>query len=114
MVAADLPPLVYAQTAASRVLVIEGGTLIDGTGGPPIRDAQIVIEGDRVRGLGRKGQPPPTRAQVVNADGKFIVPGLWDGLAHFLWYQGEIFLNNGVPGSSLGTDTPASPSDDIA
>ena len=37
-VAADLPPLVYAQTAAANVLVIDGGTLIDGTGGPPVRD----------------------------------------------------------------------------
>jgi hypothetical protein len=95
-VAADLPPLVYAQTAAAKVLVIDGGTLIDGTGGPPVRDVQIVIESDRIRAVGRKGQAPPSGAQVINADGKFIVPGLWDGLVNFLWYQGEIFLNNGV------------------
>jgi len=38
VVAADLPPLVHAQTAASRVLVIEGGTLIDGTGGSQPHD----------------------------------------------------------------------------
>jgi imidazolonepropionase-like amidohydrolase len=90
------PTLVQAQSPASRVLVIDGGTLIDGSGNPPLRDAQIVIEGDRIRSVGRKGQPAPTGAQVVNADGRFIVPGLWDGLANFLWYQGEIFLNNGV------------------
>ena len=95
-VAADPPPSVYAQTAAARILVIDGGTLIDGTGSAPVRDVQIVIEGDRIRGVGRKGQAPPSGAQVINADGKFIVPGLWDGLANFLWYQGEIFLNNGV------------------
>jgi amidohydrolase family protein len=101
LLAGDSPDdhqFVHAQTPAapSRVLVVEGGTLIDGSGGAPIRDVQIVIEGDRIRTVGRKGQTPPAGAQVVNADSKFIVPGLWDGLANFLWYQGEIFLNNGV------------------
>ena len=39
-VAADAPRLVSAQTAASKVLVIDGGTLIDGTGSAPVRDAR--------------------------------------------------------------------------
>jgi hypothetical protein len=85
-----------AQAPAAGVLVIDGGTLIDGGGGVPIRDAQLVIDGGRIRSVGRKGQPAPAGAQVVNANGKFIVPGLWDGLANFLWYQGEVFLNSGV------------------
>jgi adenine deaminase len=82
--ATEGPQFVHAQAPVSKVVVIDGGTLIDGSGGAPIRDAQIVIEGDRIRGVGRKGQTPPAGAQVVNADGKFIVPGLWDGLANFL------------------------------
>jgi len=94
--ATERPELVHAQAPASNVLVIDGGTLIDGSGGAPIRDVQLVIDGTRIRSVGRKGQAAPSGAQVVNADGKFIVPGLWDGLANFLWYQGEIFLNNGV------------------
>lgn len=89
-------PGLQAQARAGGVLIIDGGTLIDGTGGVPIRDVQIVIDGDRIRSVGRKGAPAPAGAQVVDADGKFIVPGLWDGLANFLWYQGEVFLNNGV------------------
>ena len=92
----DSPAVQAAQAPASRVLVIEGGTLIDGSGAAPIRDAQVVIDGNRIRSVGRKGQPAPAGAQVVDAAGKFILPGLWDGLANFLWYQGEVFLNNGV------------------
>ena len=36
----------YAQQAAP--LVIEGGTLIDGNGGAPVRDSLIVIQGNKI------------------------------------------------------------------
>jgi cytosine/adenosine deaminase-related metal-dependent hydrolase len=76
--------------------VIEGGTLIDGNGGPPIPDAQIVLSGNRIVRIGRKGAATPAGARVIRADGKFILPGLWDALLNFFSYQGEALLNNGV------------------
>lgn len=96
---AVLPPSwesARAQGVQPAVLVIDGGTLIDGNGGAPVRDAQVVIEGNRITRIGRKGQARPNGAQVINGDGKFIVPGLIDALTNYLWYQGEIYLNNGV------------------
>jgi imidazolonepropionase-like amidohydrolase len=86
----------FFQVVAPAVIIIEGGTLIDGNGGPPVRDVQIAIEGNRIASIGRKGQNRPPNAQVINADGKFILPGLWDALDNFVWNQGEILLNNGV------------------
>lgn len=86
----------FFQVAPPAVVIIEGGTLIDGNGGPPLRDVQILIEGNRIASIGRKGQNRQPNAQVINADGKFILPGLWDGLDNFVWNQGEILLNNGV------------------
>jgi imidazolonepropionase-like amidohydrolase len=85
-----------SQTLQPAVVVIDGGVLIDGNGGPPVRDVQVVIQGNRIAGIGRKGQTAPPNAQVINADGKFILPGLWDALDNFVWNQGEILLNNGV------------------
>src|SRR5438128_1797403 len=87
---AQTPP---AQTEA---VVIDGGTLIDGNGGTPVRDAQVVIRGNRITAIGRKGTPPPAGAQVIQADGKFIIPGLWDSQLNFYSYQGEAMLNAGV------------------
>ncbi len=85
-----------AQGAQPAALVIEGGTLIDGNGGTPVRDVQIVIQGNRITNIGRKGQNRLANAEVINADGKFILPGLWDSLDNFVWNQGEVLLNNGV------------------
>ena len=86
-----------AQGAARpAVLVIDGGTLIDGNGGMPVRDIQIVVQGNRITNIGRKGANRPANAQVINADGKYILPGLWDGQMNYYWYHGEAFLNNGV------------------
>src|SRR5215471_19664227 len=85
-----------ATPALQDVVVIDGGTLVDGNGGTPVRDVQIVIRGNRIAAIGRKGTPPPAGSQVIPADGKFIIPGLWDSQLNFYSYQGEAMLNSGV------------------
>jgi imidazolonepropionase-like amidohydrolase len=64
---------------ASISKVITGATLIDGTGRAPISDAVIVIEGTRITRVA-SGNPAkiPPGAQVIDAGGKFIIPGLAD------------------------------------
>jgi imidazolonepropionase-like amidohydrolase len=54
-----------------------GGTLIDGTGGAPLEDAVIVIEGDRISSVGRaEATPVPPEAEVIDVTGKTVIPGL--------------------------------------
>ena len=48
------PGIAAAQTLAP--LVIQGGTLIDATGRDPIEDAVIVVEGERIKAVGRRGE----------------------------------------------------------
>jgi amidohydrolase family protein len=77
-----LPILAGAQpkpVAQSRPLVFTHVTVIDTAGGPPKSDATVMIEGNRIIALGKTGQfRVPKGAQVVNAKGKFMIPGLWD------------------------------------
>ena len=92
-----MAPVGLSAQAQAPAVVIEGGTLIDGNGGTPVPDAVVIIQANRITTVSRKGQTQyPPNAQVINADGKFILPGLWDGQVSYNWYYGEIMLNNGI------------------
>src|SRR5438046_8358963 len=87
--------LTGAQQQAA--LVIEGGTLIDGNGGSPVADGVIVIQGNRITAVSRKGQASyPSTAQIVHADGKYILPGFWEAETVYGWFGGESELLHGV------------------
>lgn len=95
-----------AQTASS-VTVIEGGTLIDGTGVAPVADAVIVIRGNRIAAAGRAGAVEiPAGAQRIDAKGRFIIPGLIDAHLHMRDWMNELFLVHGVT-SILDADSPS-------
>ena len=74
-----------------------GGTLWDGTGAPPVIDAVIVVSGHVIESAG----PPdavevPGGAEVIRADGKWIIPGLIDAHAHTERWMLMRFLAYGV------------------
>ncbi len=89
-------PLVGAQQPTAT-LVVEGGTLIDGNGGAPLQNSAVVIQGNRIVSVGRKGQLRyPANAQVIDATGKFVLPGLFDAQVSYEWYLAEPLLNYGI------------------
>lgn len=45
-----------AKQNSGRPIVISGGTLIDATGNSPTQDALIVVDGERIKAVGRKGE----------------------------------------------------------
>ena len=98
------PHPTYAQQPAA--LVIEGGTLIDGNGGTPVQDSVVVIQGNKITAVSRKGQVAlPAGARIMNATGKFVLPGLWDSQTAYSWYFGEAMLIHGITASiDVGTD----------
>lgn len=56
-----------------------GATLIDGTGGPAVENATIVVAGERITAAGPRGRVAiPEGAPRVDVAGKWIVPGLVD------------------------------------
>ncbi len=62
---------------------IVGATIIDGTGAEPIRDGAIVIAEKRIEQIGPASQVSvPADAEVIDAAGKTIIPGIIDGHMH--------------------------------
>jgi imidazolonepropionase-like amidohydrolase len=75
--------LAAQRPAANKALV--GGTLIDGFGGPPIRNSVILIEGERITAVGQVGSlQVPAGAEVISTDGMSVLPGLWDMHVHLM------------------------------
>src|SRR5215471_1740967 len=80
-------------TAQESVLVLQGGTLIDGRGGPPIEDAVVVVKGDRISAVGRRGQiPVPAGANIIQTNGRTILPGLIDMHLHSRGWKVPLYL----------------------
>jgi hypothetical protein len=99
MLTADLLPVAVKSqsTAPARPLVIQGGTLIDATGRPPLQDVVIVIEGERIKAVGKRSDVAiPKGSRIIDVKGKTILPGLIDGHCHLLDFVGELYLSLGV------------------
>ena len=60
-----------------------GATLIDGTGGPPLSDSAVLLDGDRIQAVGPRGavEIPPT-SEEVDLTGLTLLPGLIDTHDH--------------------------------
>lgn len=64
--------------------VITGANLIDGTGSDPVRGATLLI--DEAGRIDRVGHdiPFPPKAQVIDVEGRTVLPGLIDCHVHFM------------------------------
>ena len=83
MLATILLSVLLAQNAPLKALV--GGTLIDGHGGPPLRNSVIIVRGDRIEAVGQVGRlAVPAGAEVISTEGMSVLPGLWDMHVHLM------------------------------
>src|ERR1043165_9142011 len=75
----------FAASASGAPIAIVGGMLIDGNGGPPVHDAVVLIEGNKITGVGTRGSVAiPNGAKIINANGMSVMPGLFDLHVHLL------------------------------
>jgi imidazolonepropionase-like amidohydrolase len=83
-------------------------TLIDITGAGVKPNFTVIISGDRIIRVGKSNETPiPKNAQVVDANGRFLIPGLWD--MHVHWYEQDylpLFIANGVTGIRIMSGGP--------
>lgn len=71
--------------AFAQVKALVGGTLIDGFGGAPLQNSVVLIEGDRIKEVGRQGEVAiPAEAEIISTEGMSVLPGLWDMHVHLM------------------------------
>src|SRR5258708_4758666 len=98
-----------AQSSAGLPpLAITGVNVIDATGSPVQTEMTVIIQDDRIVNIGKTARVKrPKNAKVVDARGKFLIPGLWDMHVHTIfgdWIPGgkevslPLFVANGVTG----------------
>jgi imidazolonepropionase-like amidohydrolase len=73
-----------AQSAApaARAIVITNASLIDGGRGAFATNATVVIRDGRIAEIGAANVPVPAGAQVIDARGRYLLPGLIDAHTH--------------------------------
>jgi N-acyl-D-amino-acid deacylase len=104
------PAAVVGQPARDADILIKGGEVVDGTGGPWVR-ADVAIKGDKIVYVGRA---PVKAGRVIDAGGKVVSPGFIDMHAHSefglaLDGRGLSKITQGVTTEVLGEHLSAGP-----
>jgi len=87
----------FLHALSAQSLIFKDATIIDATGAPP-RKGSVAITGGRISAIGKIHARRTDR--VIDAKGKFLIPGLWD--MHIHLGPPEIFfpllIANGITG----------------
>src|SRR5262249_5449219 len=76
--------LVMPRKTPKGNIVLRGATVVTMKGDEVLKDADIVVENNRIKSVGARGSAPPG-AKVFDVKGKTITPGFIDTHAH--WFE---------------------------
>jgi imidazolonepropionase-like amidohydrolase len=82
-VALAVPSAALPAQQPQSITVIRAGTLIDGTGAAPVKNAVILVQGDRITAVG-PGVSIPSGAPVIDLSGETVLPGFVDAHVHLV------------------------------
>ena len=95
--------LIALVFALQTPIAFTHATVIDGRDSTPRRDQTVIIRGNKITTVGAaKSTSVPAGASVIDARGKFLIPGLWDMHVHTTITGGRdllaLYVANGVTG----------------
>lgn len=93
----------YEKPSDSRIF-ISNVTVINTETGEEVPHRTVIVSGERIAEVkDSRGVKPPTGAKIVDATGKYLIPGLWDMHVHAMYPPRldswmPLFVANGVLG----------------
>ena len=83
--------LAAAAPLAAQTVAFVGATVWNGTGGPSVRNATVVVQDGRITAVSPSAQVPGG-AQIVFLEGKVVIPGLINTHGHVSgrWAPGDV------------------------
>src|ERR1700687_3078343 len=76
-----------AKVSLTKRTLIKNGSIITGTGKPPLKNASVLVEDNKIVAVGTDLKADAS-VRVVEASGKTIMPALIDGHCHISY--GEV------------------------
>lgn len=75
--------LLMATSANAELVALTGATVVDIDGKAPVKNAVVLIDGEKIQAIGPAASTPvPTGAKVIPLDGKWLIPGLMNMHVH--------------------------------
>jgi imidazolonepropionase-like amidohydrolase len=101
-------PMAQAQGAATGAVAIRGGTVLTVTQGT-IPNGVVILRNGRIEAVGGSNTPIPAGAEIVDAGGRFVSPGIIDAHSHI---AAESINEGGTTVSSMtGIEDVLNPTD---
>lgn len=94
---------VWGQASHPTSIALTHVTVIDMTGAAPMSDMTVIVSGDRIAAVGKSSKMHAApNTQVIDARGKYLIPGLWDMHTHNFYGPNQsfysLYIANGVTG----------------
>ncbi len=95
-----LPGCQPEKIQQAQTIAFTDVSVIDVRSGAVRRNQTVLIKGDRILAVGKTGTISlPAEAEVINGNGKFLIPGLWDMHVHTAFPEFlTLYVANGVTG----------------
>ena len=105
-----VPFMSYCLTGKHDYL-ITNVNIVDVKSGKIIKNKTIAIDNNRITGIYDEKTSGSTSTVVIDGNGKYLIPGLWDMHAHYKWSHADLdllLIANGITGiREMWGDMPA-------
>src|SRR5437667_7627509 len=100
-----------AQTPALETVSIIHVTVVDIASGRKLPDQTVLLQSERILSVSAFDSSNPPQGRVIDAHGRFLIPGLWDMHAHIQDLEDlPLYVANGVTGVRLMFGSKHTPS----